>query len=478
MPISKSASTSFTLRRAAHDPRAAALSAISRVLAGEADAQAALDAVLRSPDMVPSDKGLCTELVYGQLRAQQRLEWFSGRFLRKAEKLPWEMRLCIDQALYSLAFLRIPHRAAVHWAVEHVRNRFGQGLGKVTNGALRSMQRELAAFGDRAFYERECGSGEEALACWYSMPLWIVRLWQSAYGEDKALALLEASAAGPPQGLRLNRDRANWQTLRDTLLREHPRDATPVGPAGVIISHSLKNYAGQLIAAGRASGQSGASYAALEHFRPSEWPQPIWDCCAGRGGKTLALLEQGIAVALASDPSAHRLRALPGEYARLGLTTPPCPAVLVGSATDDPRSFTPLPGESPESNAGAAPEGASERSDSALPTCFGTIVVDAPCSGLGTLGRRPEIRYRRSEADCAQLAQTQRSILDAAWERLLPGGRLIYITCTANPAENEDQTAAFLARHPDAAPAGSYDGELALTREFFYGAGFIKNLGS
>jgi 16S rRNA (cytosine967-C5)-methyltransferase len=295
------------------------------------------------------------------------------------------------------------------------------------------------------------------------MPLWIVRLWRKAYGPDKALALLEASAASPPQGIRLNRARADWEALRKTLLREHPEGTTAVGAAGLAFAPPFPPAFKGLLADGRASGQSGASYAALEYFRPLEWPKPIWDCCAGRGGKTLALLEQGLPVALASDPSGQRLRALPREYARLGLSEPPCPRLLEGSATEAFAAFRPL--EQTGEGAEAAP----------LPELFGTILVDAPCSGLGTLGKRPEIRYRRSEADVARLVATQEAILDAVWPRLRPGGRLAYLTCTANPAENEAQATALLRRHPDARLVDSYEGgALATLGEYFYGALFAK----
>jgi 16S rRNA (cytosine967-C5)-methyltransferase len=110
-----------------------------------------------------------------------------------------------------------------------------------------------------------------------------------------------------------------------------------------------------------------------------------------------------------------------------------------------------------------------------LPGQFGTILVDAPCSGLGTLARRPEIRLRRTPEDCEALAVLQKNILDAVWERLLPGGLLVYVTCTMNKAENQSQTAAFLERHSGAAleaefetPAGSPLGE------FFYSAKIRK----
>lgn len=476
------------LHKAGHDPRAAALVGLSRVLDEGVDAQAAVDAALSSPHLVPTDKRLCTELTYGALRWHLRLGLFSNRFLQKPEKLPAEMRLTLHLALYEMAFLRIPHHATVNWAVSHVRNRFGRGLGGVANGVLRAMQRAMADFAHPERYA-ERPEEESVLACRYAIPEWIVRLWRHHCGPETARLLLEASQTAPPSGLRLNRARPDWAAAREALLREgnanaerrggqagehagpgaretsadaassqgerHGAGVTAVGECGLAFAGSLPWQAKQLLSEGRASRQSAASYEALAFFDPADWKGPVWDCCAGRGGKTLALLEQGVAVALASDTSARRLDGLATEYARLGLSHPPCPVVLERSAC----APDPLP--------------------DSLPREFGVILVDAPCSGLGTLSRHPEIRLRRTPDDLARLAELQGRILSSVWRRLAPGGLLIYITCTVNPAENEDRIAHFLAATPGAAlwrefrtPAASPLGE------FFYGAALRRNPGA
>lgn len=457
----------FYLRKADHDPRAAALSAVSRILAGGMDSQEVLDQALHSPVMMPSDKGLCTELLYGHIRMRLRLRWFSSRHLRKPEKLPWEMRLCLEQALYSMGFLRMPHRAAVHWAVDHVRHRFGPGLAGVANGALRTMQRELPYFRDYDFYLHNHESEEEALATWFSMPLWIVRLWHEAYGPEKLLGLLKISASAPPQGLRLNRSRPGWREALAGFLAygeqlprkdDAPSPVSSVGEGMLIFEQGMPYNAKELVQSGHASRQSAASWSVLEAFDPQHWPSPLWDCCAGRGGKTLALLEQGIGVALASDPSSRRLGALRKDYTRLGLEQSACPVLLSGSAVEGGEGFDSF---RPLDQDGEIPE---------LPEQFGAILVDAPCSGLGTMSRYPEIRLRRSVDDCADLVELQKNILDAAWRRLLPGGRLIYLTCTVNPEENEKQLARFLERHEDAVSIKEYDGgDWQRFREYFYG---------
>jgi len=434
-----SAKKSLRLHKADHDPRAAALVALARTLLAGADSQASLDEVLSSAALMPTDKRLCTEITYGVLRWYLRLKEFSEGFLPRPDKLPEEMRLALNAALYEMAFLRGPHHGPVGWVVTHVSNRFGKGLGGVANGALRAMQRGLKSF----------HSPDLPPATRYAMPQWLINLWVTSYGDAATLALLEASQSVPPSGLRLNRARAGcpgWKETRDSLLAEHADNAQPVGPAALAFDSPLPWQARELIKEGRASRQSAASYEALESLAPALWPQPLWDCCAGRGGKTLALLEQGISVALASDPAAHRLEGLVKDYARLGLpglaalAGPPCPQILAVT----PESVTDI---------------------------FGTILVDAPCSGLGTLARRPEIRLRRTPEDLDTFAATQRRILEAVWPHLRSGGRLIYLTCTLNPRENEDQIAAFVARHPEAAQTAEFrtpfDSPL---REFFYSA--------
>lgn len=451
-------SGAFSLHKAAHDPRAAALVAIVNVLAGGVESQAALDHVLSSPSLVPSDKRLCTELVYGQLRWHVRLEFFMHCFLGRPDKLPGEMRLAMEQALYSMAFSRIPHRAAVHWAVEHVRNRFGQSMAKVANGALRSMQRSINEFENPDFYTNKLGQ-EEGLATYFSVPVWIYSLWHKEYGEERARRFLEASLQSPPQGLRLNMSLPGWEAALGRL-REEGRDGVrQVGACALAFEGHVPFSVKKMLKDGSASRQSAASFSILSACNPPSWPQPLWDCCAGRGGKTMALLEANIPVALASDPSTGRLEALSEEYARLRLQSPPCPHMMAVAANVENFDFSALQPKLPDSSALVA-EGR-----------FGTVLVDAPCSGIGTLARYPEIRFRRKESDCAELAVIQRKILEAVWLRVIEGGKLVYITCTVNPAENESQIADFLKRHDESFLVREFlpDAESPL-REFFYAA--------
>ena len=562
----KKSKTTGLRHKAAHDPRTAALSAVYSVLYEDADSQAALDLVLGSLSLVPTDRRLCTELVYGVLRWYLRLQAEVDTRLKNPDKLPREMRLVLAAALYEMAVLRIPAHATLNWAVQHIRNRFGAGLAGVANGVLRTLQRQLPIFRispgrvqaesavenpgqavpgtpadtngatekDRRALEpgtvNTIGTidtidtteidaaspsstpaappSDATLARRYAMPVWIVTMWREQYGIEEVYSLLSASQQAPLAGVRLNKSSEGWQTLREDILEaaaEEAGDTTAIkstvsvkkpkssrGSAAVLaVGDCALSFAGSVswslrepLRDGRASRQSAASYEALFAFAPDAWKQPIWDACAGRGGKTLALLEAGIPVALASDPSVRRLRALPEDFKRLRLSAvTDLPCLRKASATDAPLLFTADMAFAladteefvPEKDDSASPDDATPVQLAVCPDRFGTVLIDAPCSGLGTLARRPEIRLRRTPEECAELVETQRRILDAAWDSLLPGGTIIYLTCTRNKAENQDQAAAFLARHTDAVLEQEFE-TLASSplREFFYGAKIRK----
>lgn len=446
----------LSLHKASHDPRAAALVALHQVLHQTKDSQAALDDALSSTSMVPTDKRLCTELVYGTLRNFIRLTWIANKHLDNPEKLPVEMYLSLIQALHELVYLRIPARATVDWTVRHVRNRFSPGLGKVANAVLRTVQRNLKQYKDQSYYKQETLSEREAFAIWYSVPQWLIELWFNAYGEDTATLFLESLQKSPLSGIRLNIQTSGWQEVKNKQIEAHTENETHlkrpsappivVGKACLAFGGSVPWELRELLKSGQASRQSPAAYEALQVLEPETWPTPVWDACSGRGNKTLALLEQGVEVSLASDPSLKRLSHL-------------APAVEERHLA--PEGLKILPSSAQAAADQLALEGKK----------FGTILIDAPCSGLGTINRRPEIKVRRTVKDIESLVQTQAAILDAAKKCLIPGGRLAYITCTLNPAENEHQVAAFIERTPGArllfARQTPADSPL---REFFYSA--------
>lgn len=364
----------------------------------------------------PREAGLCSEIVYGTLRWHLRLEWVLSRFLRSPQTLPLIVRIILLSASYELLFLsRTPAHATVNWAVSAVGRTGGKRLGAVANAVLRKMaDLELAAQAPE-FYEGHFSGDLERLSVMCSVPLWIVCLWHEQYGYDETVRIVWNAGRTPRPVLRLNTRCAGWEDLRD---RAHELGARPIAYSGISFEHgAVPDCVREWVSGGKASWQGAGSQELLHELGAADWDGPIWDACAGRGGKTCALLELGRDVRLASDPHS-RMAGLADECGRLGL-----PAVVWRQerAQDIVPDFTPQ-----------------------------TIVLDVPCSGLGTLSRRPDIRLFRTPEQVRSLVMTQAELIDMAWSRLPQGGCLAYLTCTMHPEENEKQMERLAALHPEA----------------------------
>lgn len=399
--------------------RIAALTALRSCLRGGQDLQPALDAAIRQGGLDARDAGLATQLVYGALRLKGRLDALLDRFLSDPGRIPAKLRDILELAAYELLFLdKVPGYASVDWAVSATRADCGQGLAGLANAVLRKVSQLGDAAHDPQFFREGARDEASFLARWYSCPEWIVRLWRAQMPPEGVLAALEAQMAPPALGLRLNPFHASYAALRDDLASREglllAEGACLAFAPGSLSAAELD----PLLATGALTRQSAASQLAVLGLAPAAWPGPIWDACAGRGGKSLLLAEQGLPPALASDPSAARIGGLPGECRRLGL-----PAIAAARAAAD------------------APP---------LASWSGTILIDAPCSGLGVLARRPDSKWKRTARDCKELVALQRRILKCCYELLEPGGALAYLTCTLNRDENENAVAFLLAAYPDA----------------------------
>ena len=392
--------------------RRIALTVLGRVLPSPKspgqDVQAALDVALADSTLDPRDRGLATELVYGYLRLCGRLDYILAQFLKNPAAVPLAVRRILGLAAYEILHCaKVPAYASVDWAVSAVRKAGGKGLSGMANAVLRRVAADPGAFEEPGFYRRDRPSEAVYLSRAFSCPEWIVTLWLGACGPDETRQHLAAQAEPAPLGLRVNGARPEAQALFNALAAlpgalyaVFPTIAVPTGTDFAAAGLNLP----ELLASGALSRQSAAAQDVLYRLDLPEWPEPIFDACAGRGGKTLLIAEAGKRV-FAADMHAARLAGLPREAARLGL--PPIPAFRA-SATR-----------------------------MALGASVGTILLDAPCSGLGVLSRRPDAKWRRQPEDLAGLTRLQGAMLEAAYANLAPGGRLVYITCTVNPAENE-----------------------------------------
>ncbi|OLN26097.1 Ribosomal RNA small subunit methyltransferase B [Desulfovibrio sp. DV] len=405
--------------------RRIALAVLGRVLPGPKsglgqDVQAALDTGLADSTLDPRDRGLATELVYGYLRLCGRIDFILSGFLKNPEAVPLPVRRILGLATYEILYCaKVPVYASVDWAVSAVRRASGKGLSGMANAVLRRVASDPQAFDDPGFYRRDRPTEAVYLSRGFSCPEWIVELWLRAYGPEATRAYLAAQAEPAPLGLRINRARPGARALFDALSRlpgvlwaDYPTLAVPTGTDFAAVGVSLP----EALAAGDLSRQSAAAQRILYQLGLSDWPEPIFDACAGRGGKALLLTEAGKRV-YAADMHAVRLAGLPREVARLGLAPV---AAFRASATKMPLAAPP-----------------------------GTILLDAPCSGLGVLSRRPDSKWRRNPEDIAGLTRLQGAMLESAYAALAPGGRIVYVTCTVNPSENEKAVDRLGSRHRD-----------------------------
>lgn len=335
-----------------------------------APVQSLLDTKLTGGLFSRQEAALTTELVYGHLRSEIRISWLLSQFMKAPEKLPASMKLMIGIAAYELLYLdRIPAHASVSAAVDAVRARFGQGLSRVANGVLRSLIRlseseDLKAF---AFYESRIKDPMERLSVFHSVPRWMLELWTKGYGPEKAETFARAVSVVPSPCVRVNAARDEWEALRDFLCKE----GEAVGISGVRFAPGTQpEYMRDYLRQGRLSIQGAGSQLVLEALDAPRWEGPVWDACAGRGGKTLALVELGVPVLAASDTYQPRLRGMRDDAKRLVLKTPP---LFCASAAEPALRGTPR-----------------------------TILLDVPCSGLGTLARHPDLRTLRTPGQVAR----------------------------------------------------------------------------
>jgi len=418
--------------------RRLALDILRRTLDNKQDLQAAVDDAL-GPVPPGPDKGLATGLAYGYLRMRGRIDFLLSQLLKNPLQTSPILKRILGVAMYEVLFLnRIPDYATLDWAVTLVRERLDPTMGRVANGVLRSLLRLGLAVRFPEYYQTKTIGHDQYLAAWFSCPHWLVRLWLDGYGKERTEALLQASIAAPPLGVRVNRAHARAEAVRNSLrpLAQYSSEwgfALPQWP----------DFLAQAVTEGSATRQSLAAQKIMDAIGAEHWPSPVLDACAGRGGKTYLLSEMGKFV-WASDVNVFRLRQLKAEGARLGFDVPAFRAQGQGPW---PLRQTPR-----------------------------TVFLDVPCSGLGVLSRRPDIKWKRTAGDCAGLVSLQERILEATAALLPSGGCLAYVTCTLNPEENERQIERFTLRHPEFACLRQTQSDPAeALGEFFYGAVLRKS---
>lgn len=350
------------------------------------------------------DKRLATELVFGVLRHGLLLDWIlSTHSQRNLRKLDPEVLLSLRLGVYQICFLsRVPPRAVVYESVELVKKAKLVSAAGYVNAILRKIDKHQV----QARIDQLSLDSVEELSIRYSHPEWLVRKWVKRFGLQSTKRLLEHNNTSPSIFFRINSPHLSYATLIDKLA-----EAGVKVRAHALSSDILEVIEGDLQKTGVFSDhavhiQDSGSQLIPRLLRPEPVDRCL-DLCAGPGGKAsqIALLQGGRAVVWAVDLHWHRLRL--GRH--LHASHWPCLQWVAADAT------RPLP----------------------FNTLFDKILLDAPCSGTGTLQRRPEIRWRLREAQLAEFQELQISLLRNAMTSLKPGGSLVYSTCSLEPEENE-----------------------------------------
>ena len=399
-------------------PRLIAIRVVERVQRAGAFADLALHHALVQSRMPAADRGLATELVYGTLRWRGRLDYLISQALdRDLTRLEPLVISALRVGAYQLFFSdRIPANAAVDEAVRCVR---AMGLERAT-GLVNAVLRRLAREGkDYTFPSLETDSvGYLVHAC--SLPGWIAERWLEQYGAEGAAGLAEAMNEAAPVTVRVNRTKTSRDALLAELVERFPEARLGTfAPDAIVLGR--KGDVGQdpAFVDGRMSPQDEASQAVVELLDPQPGER-ILDTCSAPGTKTAAIAERlaGEGLVLALDRHGKRLRLVGRGARRLGVGGV---ATLERDATKSMEELTERDGP------------------------FDRVLIDAPCSGLGSMRRNPDARWRLRPADLESLARVQREILESAAQVLRPGGSLVYATCTVTPEENEEVVRGFMA---------------------------------
>jgi 16S rRNA (cytosine967-C5)-methyltransferase len=387
-----------------------------KVESRQAYADILLDQALKTTTLHERDRALLTELVYGTLRwrgtIDARLRHQLRRPLADADAL---IRNLLRVTAYQLFFLdKIPDYAAVNEAVEAAKRRSGAKSAGFVNGVLRNLLRQ----NDRG--AQSPGGAAASREAEFSHPEWLIERWIETYGPAEASALMRANNQKAPLVLRANRQKCSRARLSERLREAGvAANASRWSPDGVVVESagSVEKLPGYDEGWFQVQGESAQLIAHLAGPTPGE---RILDACAAPGGKSCHMAElmndDGKVVAI--DTSARGVEKIRANAARLGL-----------------RSIEAKKADVTEALRGG------------LGQPYDRILVDAPCSGLGTLRGHPEIKWRRQASDIERLGRLQRKILDNVARYLKPRGTLIYSTCTLTREENDDVVETFLAQH-------------------------------
>ena len=396
--------------------RELAMQVLQKVHVEGAYANVALAETLREIKLTERDRRFLTELVYGVTKAGETLDYMIGRYVADIRKAQPAIRELLRLGFYQIFLMdRVPPSAACDTVVELAKKHGRRGADSFVNGVLRAALREP----ERAALPDGRNAHALALRTWH--PKWMVERWMRAYGYERTEELCRCNNTSAPLSVRVNTLRTNRPALMEQFTAAGAQVcASAWVPDGIVLgTHGALDELAPL-RMGLAQVQDESSML-VAHVLAPEPGMTVIDACAAPGGKTTHIAQrmENRGRILAFDIYEEKIRRIERNAQRLGIS-------IMEAQMCDARAI------------GAAYAGQADR-----------VLVDAPCSGLGVLRRKPDARWKKSPEDVKTLPPLQRAILASAAEAVKKGGILVYSTCTMEECENAAIVANFLRTHTD-----------------------------
>jgi len=385
-------------------------------------ADKALAKELAAATAPPTHAARATALAYGAVRLRARCDWVLAPRLKRplAGLDPW-LRAVLRVAAFELLWAeQVDVAAAVHAYVDLARRRGHEGLAAMANAVLRRLAAERESLTQPPSELDPAVDLEGYLCHWASLPPWLARRWRERFDRAQVLSLAASANAEPRVAIRVNRRRIDRAALAARLAAAGFRcEPSGLSPAGLVLGPGARPETLPGFHEGLFTVQDEAAISIAEICRPRPG-QRVIDLCAAPGGKATALAEllDDRGQVVACDVAPARLAGVARAAERLGLS---CLQLVAGDARGAEQRLAPA----------------------------AVVLLDAPCSGTGTLARRPDLRWRLGPERLAQVVETQRQLLHSAALLTAPGGVMVYATCSLEPEENEQQMAWLAGRHPE-----------------------------
>ncbi len=398
--------------------RECALRALYDIDVNGAYVNASLNGALRNNELSAADKGFVTELIYGVVANRTALDFIISKFskIRMKKLSPWVLNI-LRMGIFQMYYMdKIPHSAACNEAVKLAgRYSHKSGCGFV-NGVLRTFSREIDSFDFPS-----SGDAAKDLSLIYSYPQWITERLVKTYGKEKCEELYRENQKSHDVAIRVNTLKTDAQELKKILADEGIVAETFLELENALIIKSALNIEkSDAYKTGLYSLQNISSQLAISVLDPMPGDTVI-DMCAAPGGKTCAAAErmENRGRIFAFDIFEHKIDLINASGTRLGID------IIDGRVADSQKVQDEFIGIADK------------------------VIADVPCSGLGVVHKKPDIKWHRTEEDILELVKIQRNILETASMYVKNGGVLLYSTCTILDEENKNNTEMFLANHPE-----------------------------